>query len=278
MNLALPAAARELSDKQWFRLLIKSLTTPDVEGILFPGFPSVETQTTYVGSANEEALREAFTFYKFVKQTARRSGNPLRLESRLLDFGCGWGRYLRLFWKDVNEENLFGCDVNQSIVDLCHTLNVPGQVDQIYPRGKLPYPNGYFDTVIAYSVFTHLPEDVHLHWMREIARVARPGCIFVMTVESRRFIDFIANVPETTPQEWHKMLAIHKPRVQEFYRAYDSGELVFMPTNKGVEETYGDAVVPLSFIERRWSPHFEVIMYVDKPRKFWQAVLVLRRS
>jgi SAM-dependent methyltransferase len=278
IQLTLPDAARTLSDDQWLDLLIRSTSSPLVDGIRFPGFPSEELQTRFVGSSNETALREASAFYKLVKKSARKAGNPLRRESRVLDFGCGWGRFLRLLWKDVDETNLYGCDVSQSVVDLCRDLNVPGRIDQIDPRGSLPYPDSHFDTLIAYSVFTHLPEHIHIHWMRELARTARPGCIFCLTLESRRFIDFVRSVPEDAPQEWHRMLAVHKARVPEFYRAYDSGQLVFMPTNEGFEETYGDAAVPLSFIERTWSPYFKVLNYIDRPRKFWQAVLVVRRS
>ena len=81
-----------------------------------------------------------------------------------------------------------------------------------------------------------------------------------------------------TSQEWHKALAMHKPHVPEYYETYDSGELVFMPTNRGAEDTYGDAVVPLSYIERKWSPYFEVDTYIDDPGQFWQAVLAVRRT
>lgn len=127
-------------------------------------------------------------------------------------------------------------------------------------------------------MFTHLPEDVHLHWMRELARVARPSAIFCLTIELRRFIDFVHDVPLSTRQEWHRLPARYRPHLQDFYDGFDSGRLTFMPTNEGVEDTYGDAVVPLSFIEREWSPFFKIITYLDDPAKFWQAALVVRRQ
>lgn len=277
MNSNLPNSIRKINDKKWLDMLIKSTSSPIVNGIKFPGFPTNELQERFVGSSNEKTLREAFEFYRFLKESAHKAKNPLRRESRFLDFGCGWGRYLRFFWKDVDEDNLFGCDVDQDIVNICHSLNVPGQIDCIDPEGTLPYPDRFFDTMMAYSVFTHLPEKIHLHWMRELARVARPGCVFCLTIEPRRFIDFIDNIPLDTDQDWYKGLSKHKPRVAEFHRTYDSGNLVFMPTNVGVEDTYGDAVVPLSFIQKEWSPYFKVNAFLDDPHKFWQAVLVVQR-
>jgi SAM-dependent methyltransferase len=275
---ALPESARGLSDEEWLDLLIRSTASPTVGGVRFPGFPSKELQSRFVGSSNEAAIREAFKFYALVKRSATSLDRPLGRSSRVLDFGCGWGRFLRIFWKDVDEDNLFGCDVNEHVVDLCRDLGVPGRVDHISPRGPLPYGNNAFDFMFAYSVFTHLPEPIHLHWMRELTRVARPGCVFCLTLEPRRFIDFVGKVSTKAPHEWHRRLAAHKPRVREFRKAYDAGELVFMPTNEGVEDTYGDAAVPLSFIERNWSPWFKVIEYIDDPRDFWQAVLVVQRT
>lgn len=262
----------------WLDTLIQSVSTRVIHDIEFPGFPSAELQTQFVGSANEHTLREAFAFYKLVKESAEKFDNPLRQESHFLDFGCGWGRFLRFFWKDIDGDNLFGCDVDQRIVDTCHSLNIPGQIDRIDPLGTLPYPDNYFDTIMSYSVFTHLPEKVHLHWMRELARVARPGSVFCLTIEPRRFIDFIENIQVDTDVAWFKGLSIFKPRVAEFYRTYDSGNLVFMPSNKGMEETYGDAVVPLTFIKREWAPYFEARTYIDDPQRFWQAAMVIQRG
>jgi len=277
MKSKLPDSIRTLNDQEWLDMLINSISTHVIKGVEFPAFPPQELQTQFVGSSNENTLREAFAFYKLVKESAQKLGNPLRPESRLLDFGCGWGRFLRFFWKDVDEDNLFGCDVNQMIVDTCRNLKIRAQVDHIHPEGVLPYPDNYFDAMMAYSVFTHLPERIHLHWMRELARVARPGCVFCLTLEPHRFIDFIESIPADTEMEWHKMLSVHKPRVAEFHRAYEAGKLVFMPTNQGVEDTYGDAVTPPSFIEREWSSYFRMHTYLDDPRKFWQAVLVVQR-
>ena len=114
--------------------------------------------------------------------------------------------------------------------------------------------------------------------MRELARVAASGCVFCLTLEPRRFIDFIDNIPSPTTNQWYEMLSVHKPNIPNYYQQFDAGELTFMPTNPGVESSYGDAVVPLSFIEQHWAPWFEVLDYVDDPNRFWQAVLVVRRT
>ena len=183
---------------------------------------------------------------------------------------------MRYFWKEIDEDCLYGCDVSPLIVDTCRALGVPGQVELIQRQGGLPYPDGSFDAVIAHSVFTHLPEQQHLHWMRELARVTRPGGVFCLTLQPRRFLDSIAGIPSDCEQAWEKSLAEQKAQLPAFYHMFDSGGFVFMQTTPGVD-LYGDAVVPLSFIERHWPPYFAVHAYVDDPEEFRQAVLVTQR-
>ena len=277
MGYELPISARKYTDKKWFKLLLASIDKPVVDGIRFPGFPPEELQRTFVGSAYRKTLTEAFSFYTFLKNTAAKQGRPLAPANRFLDFGCGWGRYLRFFWKDIDVQNLYGCDVSEMIVDVCRSLNVPGQIERIDPLGTLPYSSDFFDAGMAYSVFTHLPERVHLHWMAELARTMKNGGLFFLTIEPRRFMAFIVN-SASAKNEWHRMLAAHKDHLPRYYQQFDHGQFVFMPTNKGAEEYYGDAVIPLSWMRTKWAPYFEVIDFVDEPKQFWQAVVVVRRT
>jgi len=275
----LPEHIRNLSDDAWLDLLIKSISVRNIDNIEFPGFPPPDLQVQFVGSDYEQTLREASVYYTFVKSQAQSLEMPLRRNSRFLDFGCGWGRFLRFFWKDINENMLFGCDVNSVILDICRETHVPGNLALISPEGRLPYRDKYFDFVIAYSVFTHLPERMNLHWIREIARVSKPGCIFCLTLEPRRFIDFITSIPPDTDSEWYRLLSQYADRSDKLYQQYDAGEIAYLPTyGEDVGRNFGDAVVPLSFIEREWSPFFSIRTYIDDPTRFWQAALVLQRK
>lgn len=276
------APFRSKSDQEWCGLLERSVTEEIIEGIRFPRFPNEALQSQFVGSANSSALQEAMWFYKELKDQSDRAGTSISLNSRVLDFGCGWGRYLRYFWKDVREEGIYGVDVDPDILNLCKDTRVRGQLSHIYPAGHLPFREGFFTHIMAYSVFTHLPEDVHLHWMKEIARTLTPGGTFSLTLEPRRFFDFIASQQgNSSPSEWHKAMARFSKSVPEFKKSFDDGRLVYLPTGGGDyrgPDTYGDAVVPLAFIEKRWSGYFEILDYIDDPQRFWQAVLIVRRK
>lgn len=268
------------SNEKWFQMLIKSINNRVVDGVDFPGFPNESIQAQFVGSSNEAALREGFEFYKTVKGYSAALGMPLNnRSSKLLDFGCGWGRYLRFFLNDIAEENLFGCDIDPTILEGCRENGVKGQLDRIFPDGKLPYPDAFFDCVIAYSVFTHLPEHLFNNWIKEIARVSKPGCVFVFTLESVRFLDFIETIDKKNPPTgWHAGLSHFAGNVPEYRKTYSEGNFVYLPTGGGdfrSADVYGDAVVPRKYFERTCQ-EFNVIDYLDD--RFWQAVLIAQRS
>src|SRR5579862_4979144 len=181
---------QSMTDEQWYDALKKSIVDQNVAGIKFPEFPSKEIQDRFVGSSFDSALYEGFNFYSLVKSCASELGAPISNNSVLLDFGMGWGRYVRFFWKDLYDHNIYGVDVHPDMVKICQDTRVPGSYFQIEHAGILPFPADTFDIMIAYSVFTHLPEELHLHWLTELWRVAKSGCLFVLTVEPPRFIDF----------------------------------------------------------------------------------------
>jgi SAM-dependent methyltransferase len=270
-----------LSDAEWLDILKMSVKTNYINGIVFPGFPSAQLQAQFVGSSFEGALNEAGKFYSDAKRLyIEQAGEQLSSLTRILDFGVGWGRIIRFFWRDVGESNLFGVDVDPDILDVCKETKVPGNFSKIQPLGYLPFPDGYFDFVFAYSVFTHLAENTHLHWMNEIKRVLRPNGIFVGTIEPRRFIDFIANIPEDTPSNWHKSLRNHAIDLASLYEIFDNGDLVYLPTGGGKfrdASFYGDAIVPIKYIQRKWID-FDVCKYIDDPKEYWQALFCAKRK
>lgn len=262
-------------------MLQRSVTEEVIDDITFPRFPDAGVQSTFVGSANENALQEAYNFYGFLKHKSVLMGTPVSSDSTVLDFGCGWGRYLRFFWKDVHVGNLYGVDVNPSIVALCQETGVPGTIRVIERYGRLPFPDAFFSHVLAYSVFTHLAEKTHMHWMKEIARVTKPGASFCLTLEPRRFLDFVNGLDETTAETpWHKRMSRFASETSSGMRLFNSGEFVYLPTGVGEyyePDAYGEAIVPLTYIERNWNGFFRVVEYVDDPSRFWQAALAVQR-
>jgi hypothetical protein len=148
-------------------MLLKSIKSKRVDGIEFPGFPEESVQAQFVGSSNEAALREGFEFYKAVKEYASALGMPLNNgSSKLLDFGCGWGRYLRFFYNDIDEQNLYGVDIGPTILDTCRKSVIEALIREVGEvpanlRKTLTWDRG--SEMAQYKVFT-VATDVQVHF------------------------------------------------------------------------------------------------------------------
>lgn len=116
----------QLSDDQWLSVLEESISRNTINGVKFGAFPAENIQAQFVGSANEAALREGKAFYTFTKKESAKLGMPLGENSRLLDFGCGWGRYLRLFAREFGDDRMVGVDIDPDMIELNRQLGTPG--------------------------------------------------------------------------------------------------------------------------------------------------------
>ena len=68
-------------------------------GVKLPGFPENTVQRQFSGSFREQALRDVYNFYQCVKKYCVSLENLIKNGTRILDFGCGWGRIIRFFLK-----------------------------------------------------------------------------------------------------------------------------------------------------------------------------------
>ncbi|CAM5389017.1 Trans-aconitate methyltransferase OS=Afipia felis OX=1035 GN=NCTC12722_00268 PE=4 SV=1 [Afipia felis] len=253
-------------------MLRQSAKSNVVDGITLPGFPEDDIQIESVGSAGETTIGEAFNFYSFIKDQAEKIGQPIGPETKILDFGAGWGRTIRCFLRDADPSNLHGVDVSEKYLTAARKTGI-GNLRAISPTGSLPYPDQSFDIVYAYSVFTHLPKHVQDIWLPEIARVLRPGGLFVPTVEPRRFYDFVKGLNDETKAKhvWYRMLSDALAKVPDAGEQLEKDGFLFLPTN-GID-TYGDTVMTPEYIEANWAESFRIVGYLDDSERFFQAVV-----
>lgn len=106
---SLHQAALRRSPEEWFALMAEASETPTtVDGIPVPLPPAKDVQAVFHGVGGKDAMLAARPLYGYVLETCRAQG--LGEIRSLLDFGCGWGRFTRLFLRDVAEGGLYGAD------------------------------------------------------------------------------------------------------------------------------------------------------------------------
>ena len=109
----------------------------------------------------------------------------------MIDFGSGWGRITRTLLRDFRPEHVVGVDPLESMVEACRDWFASSAVsfETVDNWPPLSQANESVDLIVAYSVFSHLPERLATAWIAEFARVLKPGGIVVATTQSRSFID-----------------------------------------------------------------------------------------
>ena len=266
---------RELTEDAW--LWANTAAESPFAGVL-PTLPDEKTQRRIAGKAGNEALVEAHTLARAFKNLYEDHVGPFTESTRVLDYGCGWGRITRFFLKDVARGNLWGIDCNVDLISFCRESNPWSRFELNDPLPPTDLADDHFDLAFSYSIFTHLREDVHLAWLEELRRVVRPGGLLILTVRPRHFISYCAQLTaESTPQA---ALVGLFPDAEQALDDYDSGRFVYAPYRiSGYGEWWGEACISRAYVEREWaSGAFELLDYVEDPNRFKQNLVVLRAS
>jgi SAM-dependent methyltransferase len=116
-----------------------------------------------------------------------RSVVPLDEVSVMLDWGCGCGRVLR-HWAGLENTRVSGCDINPRMVAWCDENLSFAEVSLNRLDPPLPYDDESFDLVYAFSVMTHLSEELQQTWVAECRRVLRPGGRFLFSTLGEYYV------------------------------------------------------------------------------------------
>lgn len=114
-----------------------------------------------------------------------------RSSFRLLDFGCGNGRYLEAFAGRLPKEGLYGAEADPQRVNEVKAKGF--QCSLLDPANVVfPFAAGWFDVLFSSNVIEHMPRKVYLESLRQIHRVLKNGGRFVVGTPNypvKRFYD-----------------------------------------------------------------------------------------
>jgi SAM-dependent methyltransferase len=167
-------------------------------------------------------------------------GSSVEELDALLDWGCGCGRVLR-HWADLSQTGIFGCDINPRMVDWCneHLPFAEAAVNDLSP--PLPYSDSSFELVYAFSVMTHLSEDLQHAWIDECRRVLKPGGHLLFSTLGAYFVS--------------------RERLSEAEReSFARGNLVVL-YEKSAGTSLCSAYHPQEYVERELARELEVVTF-----------------
>lgn len=186
--------------------------------------------------------------------------DPKQVET-VLDFGCGSGRTLNAIHREMPTAKLFGTDMDKDAIGWSNahldfaTFNVNN------PEPPLKYTSNKFDLIYAISVFTHIDEQLQYQWLDELARVAVPGAILLLTVHGPSIASSGKIEADQQKQYAEKGFLFVKDKswsdlFPDFYQTtYHTPE----------------------YINANWSKNFDILKYIEHGMDGVQDMVVLRK-
>ena len=102
---------------------------------------------------------------------------------KILEWGCGPARIIRHLPSLLDRScEIYGSDYNSKTIEWCknNIHNVSFAKNNLQP--PLEFGSNFFDVTYATSVFTHLSEEMHYAWFKELKRICKKdGIIFLTT-------------------------------------------------------------------------------------------------
>jgi SAM-dependent methyltransferase len=214
-----------------------------------------------------------------VAEGISRAGRSPDSVDDVLDFGCGSGRVIRHLPGHLPGARLHGSDVDADAIGWAQH-NLPGIQFSVNPyRPPLPFEDDSFDLVYSISVFTHLNEQYQDDWLREIARVVRPGGLALLTVHGEyAFNEFKSGRYVSNTRSCSERVAVHGSIEDEGF-VYEPYEITTWNGRDfpGIDDTFGLTFHSRDYVERHWGRTFEIQDVLPRHITGWQDLVLARK-
>lgn len=119
---------------------------------------------------------------------------PVDAKAKLLDFGCGNGRYMKVLSRRIEASRIYGVDVDDEAFPELEEMGF--HCEKLLPQiPKLRFSDGTFDYVFSSNVIEHIPRNFYLSYLDEIFRVLKPGGVFAVGAPNypvKRLFDLVS--------------------------------------------------------------------------------------
>lgn len=239
---------------------------------MLPQMADDEVQRNWTGNAGHPLLAQTLNF---VRSTALRfqqlTGRPLQGAS-MLDFGCGYGRILRLMAFFSPPARIWGVDPWDRSIELCRQDRILANlaISDYLPQ-TLPVGEARFSLVYAFSVFTHLSERATRLALATLGNYLDKDGLLVITI---RPIEYWERAAAALSPGQDKDAAAAQPRL------HAQNGFAFVPHGRAPIDgdiTYGDTSMTFEWLAAA-APGFDIVGYDHTLDDLLQIIVYLRHK
>lgn len=242
---------RRLCFDDFGRLLIHMphSSYPNLSAML-PAMAREEIQTQWTGASGQALLTQSLNFMRSLSAAYALHRCQSLFGKTILDFGCGYGRMLRLLYYFTDPEQIYGFDPMNRSIELCRESGILGRLAiSDYLPTSLPCEDTEFDVIYCFSVFTHLSPRAAYQALSALgARIKADGLVAITI----RPVEY-----------WHYDERINGNDNAALVADHGADGLAFRPHNREPVDgdvTYGDTTMDLSYIRRNF-PEWRVFYH-----------------
>jgi SAM-dependent methyltransferase len=224
-----------------------------------------------IDSAREAFDLEAHEHLLHFERALACAGRTFSDFNRLLDFGCGCGRFIRHLVPLSDEVEIHGTDIDAEMIDWLRANVAEGFYEVAPHQPPLPYPDHHFDLVINHSVFSHLDEARQDLWLAELQRITAPGALLLLTVEGQSSWNRTAGFSERAGDP-----------VEAWRAELESRGILFISADAFAGSTHPDfyhsTVHAPWYVFEHWTHFFDLVAYIPDGSVSQDLVVLRRRA
>lgn len=236
---------------------------PQLSKIL-PKMTDQPVQAKWTGQSGLPLMVQSLSFVRAVADDYNRLTGRSLNDATMLDFGCGYGRFLRLMSYYSNPDKIHGCDPLQASLDQCRSCDIPNTLElSDYVPKTLPFPKQTFDFAFAFSVFTHTSGNAMQAALRALRLVVKDDGILAITIR---------------PEEYWNINPVYAKRAETMVAAHHAKGLAFAPhsLNTSTEiPAYGDTSVSLPKLAEI-AEDWDIVATNLSSEDFYQIIVLLK--
>jgi ubiquinone/menaquinone biosynthesis C-methylase UbiE len=269
---------------KWLSLIIESQNhSIPFNDCPLPSFPSKQIQLNTTGLAGDDTLQEAFKFYEQCLIGLDRESKILGENSKILDFGVGWGRISRFFLREVNVNNIYGIDVTADFIEICKKSFSSTNFYTTNPLPPTPFASNTFDLIISFSVFSHLSENACHKWIEEFSRILNPGGILAITTRSLDFLNHCESLGNSANSSYEIGLSHLFDDFEKAKQQYLDGYFIHA-SNESVSgggamnsDFYGETLIPKQYAKNAFQNLLTYKNYIYDKKICPQAIIFYQK-